>query len=206
MKKWILFSVMFMAATLTKAQIPTEALTVAKFIPTLQFGLKGGVNLTGISTSTSATLSTGNQAGYLFGAYAKVGKIIQFEPEIYITGKNVTLTDNNGVTNTVKFTSIDVPLLLVKNWGLLGFGFHIDAGPVISFVVDQNQSLAGAYDKITKFEYNNQAVALQLGTGVTIQGLTVDLRYEHGLNSLSKDGYPDTKISMFNLSVGIKIY
>lgn len=191
-------------ASISRAQSITTALGVAKLIPTFEFGVKGGINLT--SLSTSGNLSSDNQAGYLAGFYARVGKMIQFEPEIYLTGKNVKLTNDNGDENTVKFTSIDVPLLLVKNWGIAGIGVHVNAGPVISFVVDKNQSLGGAYNKVTKFEYNNQAVALQFGGGVTLQSLTIDLRYEAGLNKLSKDDYPDTRINMFNLSVGIRVY
>jgi hypothetical protein len=204
MKKIILLFIIIITATASQAQV-TEALAIAKFIPTFQFGIKGGFNLT--SLSTSGTLNSDNQAGYLAGFYAKIGKIIQFQPEIYIAGKNVKLTDDNGESNTVKFTSIDVPLLITKNFaGALGFGAHVSAGPVISFVVDKNQSLSGAYDKITKFDYNNQDVALQFGGGVDVQGLTIDLRYELGLDKLSKDDYPDTRINMFNLSLGFRVY
>jgi hypothetical protein len=203
MKKIILALFIVITSAAAKAQV-AEALAVAKFIPTFQFGVKAGVNLT--SLSTTGSLNSDNQAGYVAGVYARIGKMIQFQPEIYVSGKNVTLTDVNGESNKVKFTSIDVPLLLVKNWGAMGFGAHAMAGPVISFVVDKNQSLSGAYDKIAKFEYNNQAVALQFGGGVNVQGLTIDLRYELGLNKLSKDDYPDTKINMFNLSLGISVF
>ena len=203
MKKNILGFILIFASVTGYSQV-TTALAVAKFIPTFQFGIKGGVNLS--TLSTSGNFSSENQAGYLFGVYAKVGKLIQFQPEIYITGKNVKLVSSTGLENTVKFTSIDVPLLITKNWGLVGIGVHVNAGPVISFVVDKNQSLSGAYDKITKLEYGNQALAIQIGGGIDIQGLTIDLRYERGLNKLSKDDYPDTKINMFNVSLGIKVY
>ncbi len=205
MKKLILVISIITTVAVSQAQTIPMALQVAKMLPTFQFGVKTGTNLTRLSTS--GTLNSDNQAGYLGGFWARIGGSgIQLQPEIYITGKNVTLKDASGQDNTVKFTSIDVPILAGKSFGALGFGGHINTGPVISFVVNKNQSLSTAYDHITHFEYKDQALAWQIGGGIDVQKLTVDLRYEIGLNSLSKDGYPDTKISMFNLSFGYRLF
>ena len=205
MRKIVLALALMFACGFSHAQTLPETLTIAqKILPTFQFGFKAGTNLT--SLSTSGTLSSDNRAGYLGGFYSRISLLgLNLQPEIYITGKNVTLTDNTGQTNLVTFTSIDVPVLVNKNFGLLGLGGHLNTGPVFSFVVDKNQSLAGAFDKVTKFDYKNQAMAWQFGLGIDLGKYTADLRYELGLSSLSKDDYPDTKIRMFNLSFGYRL-
>src|SRR3954464_694168 len=81
----------------------------AQLIPKVQFGLKGGVNLTSISKS--GTFNTDNRAGYLGGIWARFGALgFNFQPEAYVTSKSVNVSDNTGTTSA-KFTSIDVPLL-----------------------------------------------------------------------------------------------
>lgn len=207
MKKHIAIFILCLGTLQASAQTIPQALAVARLIPTVQFGFKGGLNLTSLSTSTSANLSSQNQAGYLAGFWFHVGRGgTQFQPEIYLTGKNVALKDTAGVTNNVKFTSIDVPILVSKQIGLIGFGLHFNTGPVISFVIDKNQSVGSALGKITHLEYKDQALAWQFGTGINTQNLFMDLRYEAGISSLSKDGYPDTHVSLFNLTVGYRLF
>lgn len=175
-------------------------------IRSVQFGYKAGVNLTSFSTSLS-TLRSDNNAGYLAGFWLKIGHAgVQYQPEIYLTGKNVTLKDTSGVSNSVKFTSIDVPILVYKQIGLIGFGVHFNTGPVVSFVIDKNQSVGAALGKITHLEYKDQAIAWQFGTGINTQNINIDLRYELGISSLSKDGYPDTHVSLFNLTFGYRLF
>jgi hypothetical protein len=206
MRKTLFVLPLLCATMFTYAQSLPTALTVAeKILPGFQLGFKAGTNLT--SLSTSGTLNSDNRAGYLAGFYARIGSGgLQLQPETYLTGKSVTLTDINGQSNSVNFTSIDVPIIVNKSFGVLGIGGRLNTGPVISFVVDKNQSLGGAFDKVTHFDYKDQALAWQLGLGLDLSKYSVDLRYELGLNSLSKDGYPGTKISMFNLSLGIRLF
>jgi len=207
MKRTLLVVLALLCATaFAYAQTLSTAISVAeKILPSFQFGFKVGTNLT--SLSTSGTLNSDNRAGYLAGFYSRIGKAgIQLQPEIYVTGKSVTLNDASGQANSVTFTSIDVPILLNHSFGALGIGGRFNTGPVISFVVDKNQSLGGAFDKITRFDYKDQALAWQFGLGLDLSKYSLDLRYELGLNSLSKDGYPDTRIRMFNLSFGYRLY
>jgi hypothetical protein len=175
----------------------------AQLIPKVQFGLKGGVNLTSISKS--GTFSSNNRAGYLGGIWARFGALgFNFQPEAYVTSKTVNVSDNTGTTNA-KFTSIDVPLLFGGKVGAFGFGARFYTGPVVSFAINKDQSYSSAASNITKLDYKNQNYAWQVGAGVDIRSLSVDLRYEAGL-SKQNYGAGSTKINLFNLSLGYKLF
>ena len=83
MKKLILTLVIFAA---------TFKIVSAQVLPSFQFGVKGGVNLSSLSSSGS-TFSSSNQAGYLAGFWARFGDLgLNFQPEIYLTSKNADVT------------------------------------------------------------------------------------------------------------------
>jgi len=87
MKKLILTLTMIAAGlTLASAQV----------IPSFQLGIKGGMNFSTLSSSNS-TFSTSNRAGYLGGLWARVGALgFNFQPELYVTAKNVEINDNGS--------------------------------------------------------------------------------------------------------------
>ena len=175
----------------------------AQIIPKVQFGIKGGMNLS--SLSKSGTFSADNQAGYLGGIWARFGALgFNFQPETYVTSKNVTLTDNGVVTNA-KFTSIDVPLLFGGKIGAFGFGARFYTGPVVSFAINKDQTYSSAASSITKLDYKDQNYAWQVGAGVDIRSLSVDLRYEAGLSKQTY-GAGSTKINLFNLSLAYRVF
>jgi len=133
MKKLILTLITITAAfTFASAQI----------IPSFQLGIKGGLNLASLSSSAGSTFNTSNRAGYLGGLWARVGALgFNFQPELYVTGKNIQITDNGTEVNA-KFTSIDVPLLFGGKIGAFGFGGRFYTGPLVSFAINKNQSFA----------------------------------------------------------------
>jgi hypothetical protein len=88
----------------------------AQILPSFQFGIKGGMNLTNLSKT--GTFSSSNQAGYLAGLWMRFGALgFNFQPEAYITSKNVTVDGSQA-----KFTSVDVPLLFGGKVGAFGVG------------------------------------------------------------------------------------
>lgn len=175
----------------------------AQILPSFQFGVKGGVNLA--SLSKSGAFNTSNRAGYLGGVWARFGGLgFNFQPEAYVTGKNVDITDN-GTTIKAKFTSIDVPLLFGGKIGAFGLGGRFYTGPLVSFAINKDQSISGAASNITRLNYKNQNYAWQFGAGLDIRNLSVDLRYEAGLSSQTY-GSGSTKINLFNLSLGYRLF
>jgi len=195
MKKLILTLITITAAfTFASAQI----------IPSFQLGIKGGLNLASLSSSAGSTFNTSNRAGYLGGLWARVGALgFNFQPELYVTGKNIQITDNGTEVNA-KFTSIDVPLLFGGKIGAFGFGGRFYTGPLVSFAINKNQSFGSAVGNATSLDYKDQNYAWVFGAGIDIKNISVDLRYEAGLSKQTY-GSSQTKVSLFNLSLAIPL-
>ncbi|PAW93958.1 hypothetical protein CKK33_10805 [Mucilaginibacter sp. MD40] len=196
MKK-LLLTIGFFAAFATATQ--------AQIIPKVQFGAKAGVNLSSLSNSTS-TFSSDNRAGYLAGFWARFGAIgFNFQPELYITSKNVDINNSNVKIGSAKFTSIDVPLLFGGKVGAFGLGGRFYTGPLLSFAINKDRNFGTAVSSATSFDYKDSNFAWTLGAGIDIRKFSVDLRYEAGL---TKQNYYDgstnykTRVSLFNLSLG----
>lgn len=186
--------------------ITTSAFTFAsaQVIPSFQLGIKGGVNFASLSSSAGSTFSSDNRAGYLGGLWARVGALgFNFQPELYVTGKNVQITDN-GTEVKAKFTSIDVPLLFGGKIGAFGFGGRFYTGPLVSFAVNKNQSFSTAAGNATSLDYKDQNYAWIFGAGVDIRNISVDLRYEAGLSKQTY-GSSQTKVSLFSLSLAVPL-
>jgi hypothetical protein len=176
----------------------------AQILPSFQFGVKGGVNLSSLGSTASTTFSSNNRAGYLAGFWARIGAVgFNFQPELYLTSKNVDIT-SNGVEDKAKFTSIDVPLLFGGKIGAFGFGGRFYTGPLISFAIDKNQDFGGAVNKVFSLNYQNQNFAWQFGAGLDIQKISIDLRYEAGI---TKQDYSSgqTRINLYNLTLAYRL-
>jgi hypothetical protein len=174
-------------------------------LPSFQFGLKGGMNLSKFNTSN--TFSSDNQAGYYAGIWARIGAAgLHLQPELYLSGKNATLQNSAGVENKVKFTSLDVPVLVGTKLGAAGVGLRLNTGPVVSFMLNEDQSLSQAATAAFNGKFKDQAFAWQFGAGLDLGKLGVDLRYELGLSKLNAEGYSSTKLNLFTLGLAYKLF
>lgn len=182
-----------------------SGLAFSQVLPSFQLGIKAGTNLSKLSTDN--TLSSDNRAGYYAGLWARIGAAgIHFQPELYLSGKNTTLQNDAGVENKVKFTSLDVPLLIGTKIGAAGVGLRLNTGPVVSFILDDKQSFGEAAGSAFRGNFKNQSVAWQFGAGLDFGQLGLDLRYEAGLSKIGKSGYEDTKLSLFTLGLALKLF
>ncbi|WP_276088798.1 porin family protein, partial [Pedobacter sp. JY14-1] len=155
----------------------------SQVLPSFQLGVKAGANLSKLSTEN--TFSSDNRAGYYAGLWARIGAAgIHLQPELYLSGKNTTLKDANGQENKVKFTSMDIPVLVGTKIGAAGIGVRLNTGPVVSFILDDEQSFSDAASNAFKGNFKGQNIAWQFGAGLDIRNLGVDLRYEAGLSKI----------------------
>lgn len=196
MKKISLLLVLLSVSTFAFSQV----------VPSFQFGLKGGVNLSKFNTSN--TFSSDNRAGYFVGAWARIGAAgLHLQPELYLSGKNTSLQNAAGQENKVKFTSLDVPVLVGTKFGAAGVGLRLNTGPVVSFLLDKDQNFSQAASAAFNGKFKDQAFAWQFGAGVDIGSLGVDLRYELGLSKLNSGGYTEsTKLNLFTLGLAYKLF
>jgi hypothetical protein len=128
------------------------------------------------------------------------------QPELYLSGKNATLQNSAGVENKVKFTSLDVPVLVGTKIGAAGVGLRLNTGPVVSFMLNEDQSLSQAATAAFNGKFKDQAFAWQFGAGLDLGKLGVDLRYELGLSKLNAEGYSSTKLNLFTLGLAYKLF
>jgi hypothetical protein len=99
---------------------------------------------------------------------------------------NVTNTYNNWKQN-VTVGTLDIPVLIgfklidmkVVNWRIM-------AGPMGSFVVNSKINNVSLIGPIQKSDINNTNWYIQAGTGIDVLFMTLDLRYQIGLNQIVK--------------------
>jgi len=183
-----------------------NAVAFSQVLPSFQFGIKGGANLSKFSTDNP--FNSENKAGYYAGFWARIGAAgIHLQPELYLSGKNATLKrTDNGEENEVRFTSVDVPILIGTKIGAAGIGFRLNTGPVFSFILSDKQKINNAVGSAFSGNFKDQNIAWQFGAGLDIMKLGVDLRYEQGLSKIGKDQYDSAKLGLFTLGLAYRLF
>ncbi|WP_256010975.1 porin family protein [Desertivirga xinjiangensis] len=198
MKKLITTTVILLTAFAVRAQLPS-----------FDLGLKAGVNL---ATLQADWASTENRLGYQVGAWARVGGAgFYVQPEVYLGSKGGKFgnIDADGTTvsgsGKVNFTTLDIPVLLGNKIGMDKLNIRFMAGPIVSFILkndfEENYNMGTNVN-----DYKNQTIGAQLGAGVDVGNISVDLRYEKGLSNIEKSGKYDQKQNLWHLSLGYKLF
>ncbi|MEI2275281.1 PorT family protein [Sphingobacterium sp. ML3W] len=176
----------------------------AQLLPGFEVGLKGALNFSKFK-SDGKYFSSDNKAGYQAGLYGRVGVLgFHVQPEVYLTGKNTTVKAENGETTDVKFTTVDIPVLLGKRFGLGPIGARIQTGPIFSFKVDDNQDKI--IEQLNPNSYKKSGTSWAFGVGADISSLRVDLRYEMGLNKVNNESQANPKINMWSIGLGYRLF
>ncbi|WP_374948115.1 porin family protein [Mucilaginibacter sp.] len=171
-------------------------------------GIKGGINFAKINTDN---VGESTVTGYQAGLFARFGTSLYVQPEVYLGssgGKFNFQNNNNTVTadGKVRFTTLNVPLLIGKGFGGDNLNFRVMAGPVYSYVLDKNQSFSdnvnGAFNDFG--DYRKSTLGYQAGAGVDVGHITADLRYEGGLTKINQN-YGQRQ-SIWEISVGFKFF
>ncbi len=204
MKKLLLLSLLFAFTGSAFAQLPS-----------FDLGLKAGMNVAKLKLKDKAdTFSEENRLGYQFGVWARLGGAgLYVQPELYVAGKGGKYNiDNEGINEDVKvsLTTLDLPILLGTKVGLGPVNARVMAGPVVSFKLSDDVKLkdkiSNAYTDIRDIKnYKSNAVGIQLGAGVDISKLAIDLRYEVGVSNINKTDKYDQKQNLWHISLGYKL-
>lgn len=170
------------------------------------FGIKGGINFSKINTND---LDESTVTGYQAGIFARFGSSFYVQPEVYVASSGGKVNGNIGTAaynGDIKFTTLNVPLLLGKSFGSENLNFRLMVGPVYSYIMDQNKNFSanfgGAYADFGN--YNNSTLGYQAGAGVDIGPVTADVRYEGGLTEINKSY--GQKQNLWAVSVGFKFF
>lgn len=109
----------------------------------------------------------------------------------------------------IRLTTVDMPLLL--GFHLLKFehsNLRIMAGPVISWVIDENVSLSASgvdhSSDLPPLLFKDKAWSFQYGAGIDIWKLSFNFRHEVSVQNLSAIGGFMQKGSLYFASIGYK--
>lgn len=160
-----------------------------------KLGIKAGANFTSLK-SDQKWLDSENNTGYLIGAWGRIGGgSVHLQPEVYFTNKQTSVfvpadeAAQDLVKGDLKFSNIDVPLLIGTKFPIGPIKARIQAGPLFSFVIDQEasytQSVESAYEDAIK-NYKDRFSAIVGGVGLDIGSIALDVRYEYGLGNFSE--------------------
>ncbi len=158
----------------------------------IDFGIKGGLNISNVKASEILTddyrinpAASGN-LGYHVGGFLRASLAgIFIQPELYFSSlSNEYKVEDLSATGTAeqlvkqKIGRIDVPVLVGVKLGT----FRLGLGPVGSIIVSDKSDLSD----ITGYEatFKSATFGYQLGAGVDIWKIGIDLRYEGNLTKL----------------------
>ncbi len=174
-----------------------------------QLGMKLGFNSTSFNTDNASKILSGTgdytfskakddfKSGYLIGAYSRIGLIgkLSLQPELYFGKKSgetdfylksTSMTDII-VSEKVSYYSWDIPILAhLKLVDLKVMNLYSVAGPVVSFKVNDKSSLSSLSSDLNKENIKGANWNFQMGGGLEVWKLNFDVRYEWGLNDVSK--------------------
>ncbi|WP_299290073.1 porin family protein [uncultured Mucilaginibacter sp.] len=171
-------------------------------------GVKGGINFSHLSVNNGSINSTA-LPGYQIGLWSRIGKGFYVQPEVYLgsSGSNFDFQYNNQTvteSGKVRFTTLNVPVLLGQSFGFSKLNFRIMAGPMYSYILNNNENLSqnvrNAYQDFGN--YRNSTLGYQAGAGVDLLKFSVDLRYEGGLTEINP-AYGQRQ-NVWHLSLGYK--
>lgn len=136
----------------------------------------------------------------------RVGGKTYFQPEINFTTKGgVFSQDMLFNIREIELSTIEIPLLIgAKVLDLKAASVRIMLGPSMSFVVDKDIVMREGFEPIDLDKLDDAMWGIQGGIGLDVLMLTLDVRYEFGLNNISEIEGVEMKNSLFLVSLGWK--
>lgn len=161
MKKTLLLVAMVAFSAVSFAQIDSK------------FGIKAGLNYNAngdyFESVSEAAQNPDRNVGYHLGLFGQIGTRLYLRPELVYT-RTKSAYDNDDF----KMSKLDVPVLVgAKVLGPL----HVFAGPAFQYILNTE------FDGITINDVKNDfTVGLNIGAGINLGMLGIDLRYERGFS------------------------
>ncbi|WP_374463164.1 porin family protein [Chryseobacterium sp.] len=177
--------------------------TKAQQTPAFHIGVKGGANFT--KTSTESSLEGKYGFGYQAGVMTRVdlGKLY-VQGEALFNKRKTSFQSQDGNSSKLSWNAIDIPVVVgYKFIKTEDFNVRAFAGGVYSYAFNNKLSTSQALQEgFKKFDKSN--IGITGGIGVDYKNFTVDLRYETGLTSISKEF--KSKPHSFSLGIGYFLF
>lgn len=207
MKRILLFLVAIIITTTAFSQI--------------SFGPKIGYNTAKLSLDRN-DINSELKNNFQFGVFLRLGQKIYVQPELnFLTQGSIFKTPLTEGTlspfhQEVNLKTIQIPILIgIKLIDLKMVSIRVFGGPTASIVQDKTivNKVESYIEPITSADISDIIWSFQVGGGVDVMGITVDVRYNVGLvNVLNKvqvgdDLIPfESKTNGFAVSIGYKIF
>jgi hypothetical protein len=194
------------------------------------WGPKIGIAVPSIKVSDVQDVNSGAQALSLLedvngkvsghiGVFARISLLgFYIQPELLVSssksevGFNIPTDDFNleSVMGEVKLNKLDIPVLIGKRFFKV---LRVNAGPVFTLPLNESISFENLTSNIedVKTNYKSATIGAQIGAGLDLTFLTVDVRYELALQSLSEgisignaEFAADQRVNQFLIAIGVK--
>lgn len=147
------------------------------------------------------------------GAFARFGKKLYLQPEIfYATSGGTIKLEASDVKEEIKLKNLCIPVLVgFKLINAKIFNLRLMAGPSINFILDKDVDADALFqDPLQESDFKNTAWGMDVGAGMDIFFLSLDVRYEFGLTNIyqpaSGDDSQSINSNVFIVSLGFKLF
>ncbi len=178
-------------ATMKKISLLLLSLTmgVIVFAQNVDFGLKGGVNLSSLTNISNSD----SKLGYHLGGLAHIHLNPQWalQPELVYSNQGVEYT-SGGFVHKLNLDYVNIPVLFQY---MAGSGFRLQTGPQIGFLTNVEDKINGnETNTFSTSDFKNTDFAWSFGLSyVGATGLGFDARYNLGLSNINNFGNNDLK-------------
>lgn len=194
MKKLSILVILFLAIS----QLNAQSLTLGPLV---------GFNSSKLQTDFQ-DIKEEAKANFMFGVFLRMGKKVYFQPELLYTTKGGTLKSENSDSQTeIKLRQMQVPALVgFRLINLEVANIRVMGGPSAGFIIEKDIDAGDLIqDPIQADNLKDVMWGLQLGAGVDVLFLTLDVRYEIGLNDIYEPSGDKIRNNLWHISLGFKL-
>jgi len=176
-------------------------------------GPKVGYNSYSLTDNMDSVKSS-IQNSFQIGAFIRVGSKVYFQPEANYQVEKSTVDKSIGLSilsQDVTMKSIKIPALIgVKLINGSVFNLRLFAGPAFNYILEKKINPAALNELWPIYsvdDLKNSTWSVQMGAGLDVLFLTLDVRYEMGIdNTYNGNSDLNMKNNMFNVSLGLKLF
>jgi len=179
--------------------------TVANAQGSLQFGIKGGLNIANMNVSNGFNgYSYSTLANFNLGVFLKIPVVRHFsvQPELYYSGQGFKFDDGNGGTTTEHVNYLNVPILAKYTFPV---GFFLETGPQLGFKLNAKDKFADGTTQDISSYYNSADFSWVIGAGykIPMAPVAIDLRYNVGVTNVANDAQYGNGYGQYGVRNGV---
>ena len=150
-----------------------------------QFGVKAGLNLSGLTTDSDYE-NLESKANFLVGALYQINLTDNFaiRPEAVYIRKGASYDILNSNVN-FKSDYFEIPVIAVIGLGSLPINLQV--GPQFSYLLSTSYGGDDLTFTAEREDFEDYDLGLAAGVGIKINNFLIDLRYTQGLQNIDKE-------------------